>query len=62
MEQLTLIQIFDNGEVNIVAEVKFNEDHGKGVNKEIVRKHLTKIVGLLFNKEVKVFYHLKEIK
>jgi uncharacterized membrane protein len=61
MEQLILITITDKGEVNEVARVYFNENHGKTKNKEIIRRHLKRILGLLFGKQVKVYYTFKEV-
>lgn len=60
MEQLTLIQIYDDGEVHIIGEFKVNEKFGKIVNKEIVRRHLNRFFSILLNQKVKVFYNLKE--
>lgn len=61
MEQLRVIRITDNGEVNEVCLVTFNEDHGKVLHKQIVRRHLTKIIGFLFGMRVKVYYEFKEV-
>ena len=62
MEQLTCIRITDKGEVNEVATIKFNEQYGQIKHKDIVRRHLTRIIGFLFGMKVKVYYEFKEPK
>jgi len=59
MEQLTLIQIYENGQVDILAEIMVNDQFVKVENKEVVRRHLNKIMGLLLGKSVNVFYSFK---
>jgi hypothetical protein len=62
MEQLTIIEITDKGEVNQVAIMTFNEKYGHVKNKDIVRRHMTKIIGLLFGFKVNIHYSFKPQK
>ena len=58
MEQLTLIQIYEDGQVNVIAEININEQFARIVNKEIIRRHLTKIIGMILGKKINVYYRL----
>lgn len=60
MEQLTLIQIYEDGQVNVIAEININEKFSGIVNKEIIRRHLTKIIGMILGKKINVYYRLMQ--